>query len=243
MERQVFDRMAELDQQHWWYRARRDILEETIRRIVRPPADARILEIGCGTGHNLEMLGRFGSLDAIELDDEARALASRRLGKPVHAGALPGVAAELNGPYDLIALLDVLEHIEDDEGALNAIRDLLKPGGKLLLTVPANPWMWTAHDAIHHHFRRYRRAEIPALAARAKLAVDFLSPFNTLLFPLIAGVRAMGKLTGKEDADDRLPSPLVNAALGRVFGAERSLLGRVPFPFGVSLIGVLRRPD
>ena len=88
MERIVYQQMAELDQRHWWYRARREILAALIRRAIRPPADARLLEIGCGTGHNLAMLGEFGQVDALELDDEARAFAEKRLGRSVMSAPL-----------------------------------------------------------------------------------------------------------------------------------------------------------
>lgn len=243
MERAVFDRMAELDATHWWYVARREILSEVLAREVRPPAGARILEIGCGTGHNLAMLQRFGSVEAAELDPEARKLAARRLGKPIHDGALPGLAEQLGGGFDLIALLDVLEHVADDRGALAAIHRMLKPGGALLLTVPINKWMWTAHDAAHHHHRRYTRAEIAALAREAGFTAQLLSPFNTLLFPPIAAVRLAGKLTGKESADDAMPGPAVNRLFQTIFGLEKHLVGRLPLPFGVSLVGVLRRPS
>ena len=83
MERVVYDTMAELDQRHWWYRARREVLAALIQRLAPPPRDARILEIGCGTGHNLAMLARFGRVDALELDEEARAVAEERLGRKV----------------------------------------------------------------------------------------------------------------------------------------------------------------
>ena len=89
MERIVYDRMAELDEKHWWYRARRSVLRELITRRIRLPDDARILEVGCGTGHNFQMLGRFGRLDAIEVDGAARAIASRRLGHAVMDAPLP----------------------------------------------------------------------------------------------------------------------------------------------------------
>jgi SAM-dependent methyltransferase len=117
MEREVFDRMAEQDSRHWWYVARRKILSGLIERDVPLPADARVLEIGCGTGHNFEMLGRFGRVDAIEIDDEARALASRRLGREVSTAPLPELTGIPDDTYHLIALLDVLEHIEDDEAS------------------------------------------------------------------------------------------------------------------------------
>jgi SAM-dependent methyltransferase len=234
--------MAKLDSQHWWFTARRRILDGVIERIVRPPENARILELGAGTGHNLAMLSRFGPVEASELDPMARRLASERLGRPVVETALPDLSMFPAASYDLIALLDVLEHVTDDKGSLAAIRERLKPGGALLLTVPINPWMWSAHDVAHHHHRRYRRAEIRKLALDAGYEIDMLSPFNSLLFPPIAAVRLLGKLTGKDDSDDAMPSAPVNKVLDAVFGMERGLIGRVPMPFGVSLVAVLRRP-
>lgn len=241
MERAVFDRMAELDQQHWWFRARRRILATLIERVARP-AGPRLLEVGCGTGHNLEMLGRFGMVEACELDDSARALAAKRLGREVTTARLPDLSMFERNAYDLVALLDVLEHVPDDLASLRAIQKRLKPGAALLLTVPANPWMWSAHDAAHHHFRRYTKAKLEELFLRSGLEVQLLSYFNSLLFPLVAAARVVGKLTGKESADDRLPSAPVNAVLDRVFGFEKHLIGRIPMPFGVSLVAVVRRP-
>ena len=242
MERKVYEQMAELDQRHWWFTARRRILAELIERVVKPPKDARVLELGAGTGHNLDMLSRFGAVEASELDPIARKLASERLGREVKEAALPDLSMFPEASYDLIALLDVLEHVPDDNGSLQAIRTRLKPGGALLLTVPANPWMWSAHDVAHHHHRRYRKGEIDRLAKQAGFEVELLSPFNSLLFPPIAAVRLFGKMTGKDDSDDAMPGALVNKTLDTIFGLEGSLIGRVPMPFGVSLVAVLRRP-
>ena len=242
MERVIFDRMAELDQEHWWFVARRRILAEVIRRVVRPPKKARLLEVGCGTGHNFAMLKPFGKLDACELDYCARALATKRLRRKVEEAKLPDLSMFESDSYDMIALLDVLEHVRGDVGALRAIRRRLKPGGALLLTVPANPWMWSAHDVAHHHFRRYSKRQLEAVLGQAGFEVQLLSYFNTLLFPLIAAARVVGKLSGKEAADDELPSGPVNAALRGVFGMEAGLVGRLPMPFGVSLVAVVRRP-
>jgi len=241
MERKVYEQMAKLDGQHWWFTARRRILDGVIERIVRPPKDARILELGAGTGHNLAMLSRFGRVEASELDPIARQLASERLGRPVVEAALPDLSMFPADSYDLVALLDVLEHVSDDKGSLHAIYQLLKPGGALILTVPINRWMWSAHDVAHHHHRRYRKKEIRKLAEDAGFSIDLISPFNSLLFPPIAAVRLVGKLTGKDDSDDAMPSPLINRALDSVFGLERGLIGRLPMPFGVSLVAVLRR--
>lgn len=243
MERKVFEQMAQLDQRHWWFTARRRILAELIERVAKPPKDARILELGAGTGHNLPMLARFGRVEASELDPIARDLASQRLGAEVKEAALPDLSMFPVDSYDLIALLDVLEHVPDDKASLASIMTRLKPGGALLVTVPANPWMWTAHDVAHHHHRRYRKQQLARLAKEAGYEIDLLSPFNSLLFPPIAAVRLAGKLTGKDDSDDAMPGELVNRTLDTIFGFEKSLIGRVPMPFGVSLVAVLRRPS
>lgn len=110
------------------------------------------------------------------------------------------------------------------------------------MTVPANPWMWSAHDAAHHHFRRYTKKQLKDLFLRSGLEIQLLSYFNTLLFPLVAAARIAGKITRRNSADDKLPSAPVNAALNKIFGLESGLLGRIPLPFGVSLIAIVRRP-
>lgn len=242
MERAVFDRMAELDQHHWWFLARRRILETLIGRTVKPPKKARILEVGCGTGHNLAMLGKFGSVEASELDPSARALSSKRLGREVEEAKLPDLSMFDRNVYDLVALLDVLEHVPDDLASLKSILKRLKPGGALLLTVPANPWMWSAHDRAHHHFRRYTKKQLAGLFRQAGFEIQLLSYFNTLLYPLVAAARIIGKITRKESADDRLPGDAVNRTLQTIFGLEAHVVGKVPMPFGVSLVAVARRP-
>jgi SAM-dependent methyltransferase len=242
MDTQVYRRMAELDAVHWWFVARRKILASLIARRIRPPAGARILEVGCGTGHNLAMLSRFGHVEATELEPEARQLAAERLGRPVLEAALPDLSMFPADDFDLVALLDVLEHVEDDAASLAAIRGRLKPGGKLLVTVPANRWMWTAHDAAHHHHRRYEKRELAEVVTGAGFDIDLLSFMNSLLFPPIAAARLAGKMLGRDSADDAIPPAPVNAMLRGVFGLESGLIGRVPLPFGVSLVAILSRP-
>jgi len=239
MERAVFDRMAEHDNRHWWYTARRDILGALIARRIALPANAQILEVGCGTGHNFGMLGRFGTVDALEIDDPARAIASERLGRPVGTAPLPELKGVADAHYHLVALLDVLEHVEDDCDALRGIKRKLAPGGRILLTVPANPWMWSAHDVVHHHHRRYTAASLRAVVAAAGLKVELVSHFNSLLFPLAAALRIAGKATGKTTSDDAMPLPAVNRLFGSVFGLEKHFVGRVPLPVGVSLVAIL----
>ena len=238
MERVVYQQMAALDQRHWWYRARREVLAALIRRLLQPSADARILEIGCGTGHNLAMLGEFGHVDALELDEEARTFAEQRLGRSVLSAPLPELAGVLDTHYDLIGAFDVIEHIDDDRAALASIAAKLKPGGKFVITVPAHAWMWSAHDVVNHHKRRYSKRRLRQLVESSPLRLDAVGYFNSLLFPIAVAERLSSKLLRKENADLTLPPALLNATLERTFAAERHLIGRLPLPVGLSLFAV-----
>ena len=245
MERQVYDRMAELADTHWWYVARRRVLTDLIRREVRPPRQANILEIGCGTGHNLRALNEFGHVDAVEVDPEARELATKKLGKRIASSPLPQLDDVDDRGYDLIAALDVIEHVEDDAAAIAAIAARLKPGGKLLMTVPAHQWMWSAHDVVNHHKRRYSKAALRRLLEGSPLAIDRIGYFNSLLFPLAVAARMAGKATGRDDSDDSLPPAPLNRLFTAIFGLERYAVGRLPLPLGLSLFAVAsaRRPS
>lgn len=241
MDRIVYDRMAAHDTTHWWYRARRDILSRYLTRYGNLPKHARILEIGCGTGHNLPMLGAFGHIDAIEIDPAARDIASARLGKPVGEAPLPELTGVDRAAYDLIAVLDVVEHIDDDVAALRAMAGCLKPGGKILITVPAHQWMWSAHDVVNHHHRRYSKKTLAAAIERAGLTHNGLRWFNSLLFSAAVAARIAGRLTGKDDSDDSPPARPLNAAFEKIFALERHLVGRIPLPPGLSIITLASR--
>lgn len=236
MERETYDRMAEIDGAHWWFVARRRIIGALIEaQAGLPRTGGRILEVGAGTGSNLALLQRYGRVDAIEPDDGARALAARRSGIAVKGGLLPdGVALE-DRAYDLIVLLDVLEHIPDDAGTLAALKPKLAAGGRLLMTVPAMPWLWSAHDVAHHHQRRYTRRALAEVVKGAGFRIRHLTHFNSLLMPAIVAARALGRLTGREGGDDAMPSPAVNRLLETIFGAERGWVSHRNIPFGVSL--------
>lgn len=238
MERAVYQQMAELDDRHWWYRARRQIIADLIRREALPPENARILEIGCGTGHNLAMLAGFGQVDGLELDDEARALSEKRLGRTVMRSPLPELDEVPDRQYDLIGAFDVIEHIDDDSAALASIAAKLKPTGNFVMTVPAHQWMWTAHDVVNHHKRRYSRRSLRQLIEGSPLKLERIGYFNSLLFPLAVAERAASRLRRKDDAEVKLPPAALNMALEKIFAAERYLVGRLPLPPGLSLFAV-----
>jgi SAM-dependent methyltransferase len=238
MERVVYEQMAELDDRHWWYRARREVLAALIRRETQLPKDAKILELGCGTGHNLAMLSGFGHVDGLELDEEARALSEKRLGRKVMSAPLPELAGVPDRQYDLIGAFDVIEHIADDRAALASIAAKLKPTGKFVMTVPAHQWMWSAHDVVNHHKRRYSKRGLKSLVESSPLKLERIGYFNSLLFPVAVAQRAASKARGAEDADVTLPPAPINTTLEKIFAAERYLVGRLPLPPGLSLFAV-----
>ncbi|MBU1377242.1 MAG: class I SAM-dependent methyltransferase [Alphaproteobacteria bacterium] len=231
--------MRAIEHQHWWFRARRKILADQLSRL-KLPANASILEVGCGPGGNLAMLSRFGKVVAIEPDAESRRYAAESTGVTVLDGGLPDGLPTFDKPFDLIAALDVIEHLDQDAASLVALRKLLAPGGVLFTTVPAHPWLWSRHDELHHHKRRYRREAYVALLKSAGFDVQRVTFFNAVLFPMIALARAvkLGERSGR--ADDSLPSKPVNAILEGAFGSEAFMLRHVNLPFGVSILAVAR---
>lgn len=243
MKTELYAQMRELEDHHWWFTGRRRIVAEVIRRLALPRR-ARILDAGCGTGGNLPMLAGFGELVGAEFDAEAAALARARGVCEVVRAGLPNEMSFTAMQFQLITLLDVLEHINDDSASLRALTNLLAPGGHLLVTVPAFPFLWGPHDEIHHHKRRYRAAGLRARITAAGLDVQWLSYYNSSLFPAVAAVRLLHKLLPAGEAGNELalpPAPM-NALLENLFAAERHLLGRVGLPFGVSLIAMARKP-
>lgn len=243
MERAAYEAMANIEGRHWWFVGRRAILADVIGNLTKGKRLA-ILEVGCGTGGNLEMLSGFGEVTGVEPDAEARALSSARSSARVIDGRLPGGLDLDPETFDLLAAFDVLEHLDDDHGGLKAATACLKPGGRAVLTVPAFPSLWSYHDELHHHKRRYTRADFEELVRSAGLEIDRLSYFNTSLFVPAFLVRMIKKHSGNVKADvETVPPGLLNALLTQVFAFERFLLRKTSLPFGLSLIAVAHRPQ
>jgi SAM-dependent methyltransferase len=244
MDASLYPRMAEVEDAHWWFAARRAICDHLLERLALPP-DAAILEPGCGTGGNFPMLARRGRVFAMDADDSALGFAaSRNLAELAH-GTLPENVPFDGRRFDLAIMTDVLEHLDDPLGSLRALHARLKPGGWLLLTVPALPWLWSEHDLTHHHRRRYRAEELRATVAGAGFEVTYLSHYNFILLPAIACARLWGKLrrgaTGAHGGHDLAMPPLpLNRLLLRLFASEHLVIGRLRVPIGVSLIALAR---
>jgi SAM-dependent methyltransferase len=247
MDETLYHQFAHIEDDHWWFRGRRDIIRSLLRRwLPPPPADQRrrILDVGCGTGAMLPLLQEFGDVEGLECSSDALDYCRSRVGDavPLHQGLLPdGIPA--GHCYDLVTAFDVIEHIPDEVEALRAMRQALQPGGTLLCTVPAFMFLWGPHDDINHHYRRYTRALLVKQLSRAGFKVRRVSYFNTLLFPPIAGVRLARRVIPSRQnggSDFSVGPPLANRVLTSLFAAERHVLPRAPLPFGVSLVAMAR---
>lgn len=239
MEPQAYAEMARVQDTHWWYRARRSIIRARLKR-MNLRSDAEILEIGAGPGGNLALLSEFGRVRAVETDEYALKHAqSSYPGLQIEAGRLPDALPFEDARFDLITMFDVLEHIDDDAAALRALSARLRPGGRLLLTVPAYQWMWSQHDDRLHHYRRYTAGRLSRLLSESGWSANYLSYFNTLLFGAAAAARYFDRLRGRgEVTGAETPGPVMNALLRSIFTSEAALLGAVRLPFGLSLMCV-----
>lgn len=234
--------MADTEVRHWWFSGRRAILAHLIAAFDLP-TNARILEIGSGTGGNLQMLSSFGQVSALEMDATARSIASEKTGGrfDIRPGFCPTDIPFAGEKFDLICLFDVLEHVDEDVETLIAVKGLLAEGGRVLVTVPAYRWFWSAHDVFLHHKRRYSATELNQKIAASGLHPIKISYFNTILFPFAAIVRLKDRLLRISSASgSRVPPAPINQLFTTLFSGERFLLAKMNLPFGVSLLGVLR---
>jgi SAM-dependent methyltransferase len=229
----------EEDRSHWWFRGRLAVIRATLRRAL-PARRVRLLELGCGSGNVLAALSEFGEAVGMDAHDELSA-AARAAGLDVRVGHLPDDLGVPPGWAEVVLLLDVIEHVDDDVAALGAARTGVGEGGLLVVTVPAYQWLWSGHDEVLGHRRRYTAGELRAAVERAGFTVLRVSYFNTLLFPLLAAVRAWKRIRGDRGHDLRRPAAPLNWLLERVFAFERHLVPRVSLPFGASLLLIGRR--
>ena len=227
------------DREHWWFQGRRAILVALLRRVLAP-GHHRLLELGCGSGNMLESLGEFGEAVGME-PDAALVAAARAAGLDVRRGALPRDRVVEPGWPDVVLMLDVLEHLDDDTAALRTAHAMLRAGGMLVLAVPAYQWLWSAHDVVLNHRRRYTARRLRGRVEGAGFQVEHVGYFNTLLLPGIALARAWKALRGDKGHDLVRPPAPINAALAALFALEAPIVTRLPVPFGASILLVARR--
>src|ERR1700722_12707333 len=227
---------------HWWYQGRRRVLERAIPRLGLP-AQARILDAGCGSGRNMVDLAHHGEVTGVELSHTSVELARDRGVGEVLSGSVMDMPFD-DASFDLSVSLDVIEHLEDDVGALHELRRVTKPGGALLVTVPAYQWLWSGHDEINHHHRRYNRRTLLAAAQSGGWQLDSSAHFNSLLLPVAILLRALERFkpsTTKSSLDLWVPPAPLNWALRQPLNLEASVIGRGgSIPAGLSVLAVFR---
>jgi len=239
-----YERQTHLaEDRHWWYRGRRTVLEGVIAGLSLPDG-ARILDAGCGSGRNMVELARRGTVTGVELSETSVALARERdVGEVIAGSVLEMPFAD--DSFELAVSLDVIEHLEDDLGALRELRRTVAPGGALLLTVPAYQWLWSGHDEINHHHRRYTRRTLQRVAEQAGWSQVRTTYFNSLLLPAAIVLRVLDRINRAKTTETSLdlwipPAPL-NWLLERPLALEAALIahgGRIPA--GLSLLAVFR---
>jgi SAM-dependent methyltransferase len=253
MQTAQFQLHAEIEKRHWWFVARRSIIRRIVGTILPVGSDALIVDVGCGTGANLALLAKDYPCLGIDVSDEAIGLARLRFPEVDFAcGYAPEALGNRYADARLVMLMDVLEHVEDDLGLLGRLVERSSPGTKFVITVPADPNLWSEHDESFGHFRRYELPTFQQLWEGLPVSQRLLSPFNSRLYPVVKGIRTWnrwrGRSQGAAGTDFNLPGPMTNGILHQAFASEGEALctalitgGRAPFRRGVSLLAVLER--
>jgi len=245
MQEHTYPIMYEVEDAHWWYAGRRRIVESLVSAISRTLTTQRpiILDVGCGTGANLELLARFGEVEGVDISDDALSFCRQRGYTNVRRGAAQLLPFEDN-VFDLVTALDVVEHLDDDLGSLREMRRVLKPNGRVLLFVPAFMFLWGVQDDVSNHRRRYTLKELLSVASEAGFEIERASYANITFFVPILLVRTLMRITRLRPATEfKINIPIFNGLFGRIFGAERFWLRHSSLPLGVSAFCIARRVD
>ncbi|MFH1236305.1 MAG: class I SAM-dependent methyltransferase [Parcubacteria group bacterium] len=239
----VFSRERE---RHWWFAGRRKIFLSALRRSVHTH-DASVLDVGCGPGGNLPLLATFGRVTGLDMHADAVSRAKKlAYEKVIQADAMHMPFTD--GMFDMVAAVDIIEHVDDDAGLIRELNRVLKPGGILFITTAAFPFLWSRLDDLSHHRRRYTRTSLMVAVKSVGVDTLLMRYYNVWLFPLIAAFRLCAKIRAgnpSKDADQlrdlRTPQHSINTLLKAILASER-FVSSIPFPFGVSLFGIFRKP-
>lgn len=242
MEDYLYPHFFKVEDEHWWFAARQEIILRFLQKSVPPSAKVRLLDVGCGTGAIAARLSSLYEVSATDESSQAIAFCQTRGLTRLFAGPLDKHPDKQ--PFDVILLLDVIEHADDDAAILVEVRRRLKDHGNVLITVPSYPWLWSIHDVVAHHKRRYTYDTLQAVVTRAGFRIVTMTYFNTILFPLAVASRVRARLRKATKAEDfAIPPRPLNGLLRSVFTVEKHLVPAVRLPFGLSLLCWARRGD
>lgn len=243
-----YEAMFRLEDFYWWYVARRRLMEDLVVRESQAPEggrERRILDVGCGTGSNLAVLSRHGHAVGVDLAAEAAEFCKQRGLTSVALSELESLPFA-DGSFDIVIAMDVLEHLDDDLKGLAALRRVLRPGGLLLVTVPAYGFLWSEHDEALKHRRRYTAHELRNKMTIVDLKVARSSYFITALFFPILALRihqGLFKKSAYPQTSIRVLPAWINSVLIGVLHVERWVHRIVNLPFGVSVVLTAQKPE
>ncbi len=249
MDKQYYKDYYRLEREHWWFTAREAILKNIIERKVNTTKPLRILNIGTATGAGTVMLSQFGKVTSIEYDEDCCEFLNKELNIPTQQGSITELQFADNS-FDLVCAFDVIEHVEDDAKAASEMLRVCAKDGFVFCTVPAFMLLWSEHDVINHHCRRYKINQFRSLFKVSNSQVVFKSYFNFFFFMPIATVRILlwpfqkNKIKSKANAESdfaRFNTGLLNKIFHIIFLLERSLLKAIRFPFGVSISLMIKK--
>jgi SAM-dependent methyltransferase len=244
MDLHTYEILYRMEETHWWHSARRRIVLDWIERLYQDRNDLAILDAGCGTGLMLQQMSHLGQTQGVDIATEALDFCRERGLTNVRPADVRHLPFD-DGSFDVVTALDVLEHLDDDSGALREWRRVLKPGGRVFIFAPAHRWLWSLQDDVSHHKRRYTSRTLREAIERGGLTVERQSYVSAFLLPVIFLGRQWLKVVlrfREANTENDLHPAWSNGILRRVFESEIPILRRMNMPFGASLLSVARKP-
>ncbi|HEV7473010.1 MAG TPA: methyltransferase domain-containing protein [Pyrinomonadaceae bacterium] len=251
MQQHTYAIMRRVEESHWWFVGRRQIIRSFLERVVQKlrklktdrgdETGIKILDVGCGTGANLELLAQFGEAEGVDVSSEALSFCHERGLVKVKQGAAEALPYA-DSSFDLVTGLDVVEHLDDDLAGLREMRRILTRDGRALVFVPAFMFLWGVQDDISNHRRRYTLPGLKRVLREAGFEIERASYANISFFtPILLGRLFMRATRLRPESENNITIGFLNGALGKFLGAESAVLRYLNFPFGVSIICVARR--
>lgn len=244
MDTLIYKGIAHIERRHWWYYGRREIILRLLVRIGFADVPRVVLSVGCGSGEEIRFLRRFGKVYGIDPGEDAvRFCRAAGIGEEVVRAS----AEEIPFPdeyFDAVFMLDVLEHVRDEERAFAEIYRVLKDGGIVVISVPAYPWVWSGADIRSHHFRRYTRGVLEKKCSASGFSVLRGTYCNAILFFPLAAIKLLTRIWEPAwcvGAEVYMPPKAINKILRWLFSLEAPLIARVNLPFGLSVLVIARK--
>lgn len=241
METQIYHLQYVAEDKFWWFQVRNSLVFDLISKYCIVPPQTKVLDIGCGTGGFTHKLANSYQVIGLDSSNIAIEYCKKRGLQNVFCGKLDDFDFR-NENIQMITLLDVIEHIENDLEILSKSYDILKEGGFIVITVPAYQWLWSNHDVLHQHYRRYTRKNLINMVKKLNFQIVYTSYFNSLLFLPAVIMRFFEKISGRKSKTELdNPEPKLNSIFKFIFNLERKILMKIKFPFGLSIILIAKK--